>query len=186
MSKKPHSKNPAWYNKGKTGNPGGRPRKSQAPQHSTFDIVMDKTFFETRDGIAREIGLEEALRLRIYQDALAGKIMAMREVGKWMVKREAWLNKHEPKTFRSAITQHISPDPDNADAALLLLGIAAIYMGRSEFGNERLQLLLEPWAVHEALRRRRGGQRLTEVERYWIRRCTRDAESLRWPRGTDE
>jgi hypothetical protein len=36
------------------------------------------------------------------------------------------------------------------------------------------------------LRRRRGGNRLTDRERDEIRRCTRDPDSLRWPRGTDE
>ena len=51
--------------------------------------------------------------------------MAQREVLKWIMKREAWLAKHAPKTSWPAITRHISPDPDNADAALLLLGIAA-------------------------------------------------------------
>jgi hypothetical protein len=94
--------------------------------------------------------------------------------------------KHGPKAPRPAITRHISPDPDNADAALLLLGIAVPNPARAEFGKERAQLLLEPWAVQAALRRRRGGHRLTDRERDEIRRCTRDPDCLRWPRGTDE
>jgi hypothetical protein len=49
----------------------------------------------------------------------------------------------------------ISPDPDNADAALLLLGIAALNPARADIGADRDQLLLEPWAVQVALRRRR-------------------------------
>lgn len=73
MSKTPRSKNPAWYGKGQTGNPGGRPRKSQAPQPSSFHAVMDKTVVVTREGIAREVELEDALQQRTYQDALAGK-----------------------------------------------------------------------------------------------------------------
>ncbi len=189
MSKKPRSErtsNPAWYSKGQSGNPGGRPRKSRAPQPSTFDIVMDKTLFVTRDGIAREIGLEEALQQRTYQDALAGKNMALRQVVKWIMKHDAWLEKHAPKAAHPAVTRHISPDPDNADATLVLLGIAAANPKRAEFGKDRAQLLLEPWAVQLALSRRRGGQRLAESERDAIRRCTSDADSLRWPRGTDE
>ena len=84
------------------------------------------------------------------------------------------------------IKRYISPDPDNADAALVLLGIAAPDPAWADFGLDRAQLLLEPWAVQAALRRRRGGQRLTDSERDAIRRCTRDPDSLQWPRGTDE
>jgi hypothetical protein len=189
MSEKSRSEgtsNPGWFRKGRSGNPGGRPITSPAPQPSAFDIVMEKTLFVTRDGTTREIGLEEGLQQRTYQDALAGNVMAQREVLKWIAKREAWLKKNAPATSRSAITRLISPDPDNADAALLLLGIAAANPRRTEFEKDRAQLLLEPWAVQEGLRRRRGGQRLTETERDKIRRCTRDADFLRWPRGTDE
>ena len=112
--------------------------------------------------------------------------MAQREVLKWIMKREAWLAKHAPKAPWPASTRHISPDPDNADAALLLLGIATRNPARAEFSADREQLLLEPWAVQAALHRRRGGQRLTDRERDEIRRCTRDPDRLRWPRGTEE
>ena len=181
MSKK--QSNGGWFRKGRSGT-GGRPIGSRAPQSSAFDIIVEKTLTVTRHGIARETTMEEALQHRIYQDALAGKGMAQREVLKWIAKREAWLVKHTSRASRPEITRHISPDPDNADAALLLLGIAAPNPARAEFGKDRAQLLLEPWAVQAALGRRRGGQRLTDDERDWIRRCTRDPDSLRWPRGT--
>jgi hypothetical protein len=148
--------------------------------------LVEKTLTVADRGGTREITLKEALQQRTYQDALAGKRMAMREIVKWIIKREAWFAKHAPRASRPAITRHISPDPDNADAALLLLGIAALNPRRAEFGKDRAQLLLEPWAVQEALRRKRGGQRLTDRERDEIRRCTRDPHCLRWPRGTDE
>jgi hypothetical protein len=50
------------------------------------------------------------------------------------------------------------------DAALLLLGITAPDPARAELGENRA-LLLEPWAVQAALRRKRDGQRLTDKER---------------------
>jgi hypothetical protein len=124
--------------------------------------VAEKTLIVAHHGIAREITVEEALRQRTYQDALAGKGMAQREV-LMIAKREAWLEKHAPKASLPAITRRVSPDPDNADAALLLLGIAAPNPRRAKFGKNRAQLLLEPWTVQEALRRRRGGQRLTDT-----------------------
>jgi hypothetical protein len=104
--------------------------------------------------------------------------MAQREVLKWIIKREAWLTKLAPKAPWPRIKCYISPDPDNADAALQLLGIAAPNPARADIGADRSQLLLEPWAVQAALRRRRGGDRLTEGERDEIRRCTRDPDSL--------
>ena len=75
------------------------------------------------------------------------------------------------------IAYFIAHDPDNADAALVLLGIAAPHPARAKIGGDRAQLLLEPWAVQAALRRRRGGQRLTDKECEEIRRCTRDPDS---------
>ena len=186
MSKKSRrsAPNPGWFQKGRSGNPKGRPRSSRVPTGSAFE-VLEKTLTVADRGGTREITLEEALQQRTYQDALAGKRMAMREVMKWIMKREAWLAKHEPKVFQEG-SQLVSDDPDNADAALVLLGIAAPNPARAEFGADRAQLLLEPWAVQAALRRRRGGNRLTDGERNEIRRCTRDPDSLRWPRETDE
>ena len=178
--------NRGWFRKGSSGNLRGRPTTSRAPQASAFDVIVRKTLTVAHGGARREITMEEALQQRTYRDAVAGKRMAQREVLKWIMKREAWLAKHAPRASRSTTTRHISPDPDNADAALLLLGIAAANPARANIGADRAQLLLEPWAVQAALRRRRGGNRLTEDERNTIRRCTRDSDSLRWPRGTDE
>jgi hypothetical protein len=178
--------NRGWFRKGRSGNPGGRPTTSRPSRASAFDVVVEKTLTVAHHGGTREITMEEALQQRTYRDAVAGKRMAQREVLKWIMKREASLAKHSPRTSWPAITRHISPDPDNADAALLLLGIAAPNPARADIGADRAQLLLEPWAVQAALRRRRGGNRLTDDERNTIRRCTRDPDSLRWSRGTDE
>jgi hypothetical protein len=178
--------NPGWFRKGSSGNSGGRPTRPPAPKSSAFDVLVEKTVTIADRSGTREITVEEALQRRTYQDALDGKGAAQRKVLKWIAKREAWLVKHGPKASRQAITCHFSPDPDNADAAVLLLGIAARNPARADIGADRAQLLLEPWAVQTALRRRRGGQHLTDGERDEIRRCTRDPDCLRWPRGTDE
>ena len=189
MSKKPRSgeePNPGWFPKGRSGNVNGRPRASRDLKASAFEVLVGKTLTVAAQGGTREITMEEAIQQRTFHDALAGKGMAMREVVKWIMKREAWLAKHAPQAPRTKITQHISPDPDNADAALLLLGIAAHNPARADIGADRAQLLLEPWAVQAALSRRRGGNRLTDEDRSAIRRCTRDPDCLRWPRGTGE
>jgi Family of unknown function (DUF5681) len=188
MSDKSHSRsatNPGWFPKGRSGNLNGRPTSSRVPKSSAFEILVEKTPTIAHQGGRREITLEEALQQRTYRGAVAGKRMPQREVLKWIMKREAWLAKHAPQAPQSKITRHISSDPDNADVALLLLGIAALNPARADVGADRAQLLLEPWAAQAALGRRRGGQRLTDGERDAIRRCTRDPDSLRWPRGTN-
>jgi hypothetical protein len=182
VSKKSRDRpNPGWFSKGRSGNPKGRPKGSRVPTSSAFQVLTEKTLTVPCRGGTREITVEEALQQRTYQDALAGKRMAMREVMKWISEREAWLEQQGSK-FPNSFVEHLSPDPDNADAALVLLGIAAPNPARAEY--KRAQLLLEPWAVQAALLRRRGGQRLTQKERDDVRRCTRDPDTLRWPRGT--
>src|SRR5262249_53529745 len=149
--------NPGWFPKGRSGNPEGRPT-SRTAKASAFEVLAEMTLTVTGLGGTRELTMEEALQQRTYQDALAGKAMAVREVGKWITKREAWLAKHSAKKSLPDDPIPVSPDPDNADVALLLLGIAAHDSARADIGADRAQLLLEPWAVQAALRRRRGGQ----------------------------
>jgi Family of unknown function (DUF5681) len=184
MSKKSRNvSNPGRFPKGRSGNPKGRPKGSRVRAGSAFEVLVDKTFTVPDGGYIRDISFEEALQRRTCQEALDGKAMAIREVLKWIRTREAWLAEHNPKAHEP-IRSFISHDPDNADEALVLLGIAAPDPARAEYGADRAQLLLEPWAVQAALRRRRGGKRLTGHECSEVRRCTRDTGSLRWPRGT--
>ncbi len=170
--------------KGRSGNPKGRPKTAPEWRGSAFDVVIDRTLTVIRNGVPREITMEEALQHRTYQDAIAGKRMAAREVLKWIAKREAWLIKHAPKARVDMVAMKTSPDPDNADDALQILGIAARDMTHYDHDFERVRLKLEPWVVQAALSRRRGATLLTERDVAEITRCTRDPECLRWPRGS--
>jgi hypothetical protein len=75
-------------------------------------------------------------------------------------------------------------DPTNAGEALLILGIACRDLQRNTDPGRPEQMLLEPWAVAAALRRR-AARRMDSPEIEDARRCTRDADSLRWPRPVD-
>jgi hypothetical protein len=137
----------------------------------------------TQNGVPQEMTAEEALQHQTYQNAIGGSRMAQREVFRWIAKREKALaakgNRNRPR-----VTRRLEPvDPTNADAALKILGIAAHDSDRKEWENDRGWLLLELWAVQAALARRRGGESLRDREVTEIKRCTRDAEKLRWPRG---
>src|SRR5947207_14657999 len=104
-----------------------------------------------------------------------------------IAKRETWLTakgalsvKRRPIQIQAERT-----DPDNADEALLLLGIAVLDTRNSEPAPDRRQRLrLRPWAVQLALSR--GRRRLSANDVSEIKRCTRDAETLRWPAGIEE
>jgi Family of unknown function (DUF5681) len=175
------------FQKGHSGNPKGRPRKQRvlpdAPR-SAFEIVLEKRVTVTQAGIDQELSVEEALQLRTYQDALAGKRAARREVLKMIAKREQAIADRGLRTQRTmpSVTSKISPDPRNADAAMCLLGIAAPNKSREEYDPDAI--LLEPWAVQAALGRRRGSKALTMKDIGDIKRCTRAPETLRWPRRT--
>jgi hypothetical protein len=151
---------------------------------SAFEIVLEKRVTVTQAGIDQELSVEEALQLRTYQDALAGKRAARREVLKMIAKREKAMADREVRTpqTRPSVPVKTSPDPRNADAAMCLLGIAAPNKSREEYDPDAI--LLEPWAVQAALRRRRGGKALTMEDVSDIQRCTRAPETLRWPRRT--
>jgi hypothetical protein len=70
--------------------------------------------------------------------------------------------------------------PTNADEALLILGIACRDPRWNEPSDERERLLLEPWAVKAALSRR-AARRMDRRGIEDAQRCTRDADTLRWP-----
>jgi hypothetical protein len=171
------------FKPGRSGNPKGRPRKVVNPRSSAFDVVIDRTLTITRNGQPREVTMEEALQHRTYQDAIAGKRLAQREVLKWIWKREAWIAARNATKGTRKIEVRQSPDPMNALDALLILGIATPDDDVAKYGpnDPYRRALLEPWAVQAALDRRRSATPLTEQERAEILRCTRDRDSLRWP-----
>ncbi|QDM15439.1 hypothetical protein FNL55_05305 [Tardiphaga sp. vice352] len=178
--------NSGQFRKGQSANPGGRRKGSGAAKSSAFAVIVEKVITETRNGVTRQLSAEEALQQRLYNDALAGDMKAFEKILTWIIEREAWFAKNSKKTIKPAIRRR-SPDPENADAALQILGVAKVDQSKAEYpARDRAYLLLEPSMVDAAFRHRRGGQRLTVNERNEIKRCTRDADSLRWPRGTDE
>lgn len=168
------------FRKGVSGNPKGRPRKRPEPPKSAFAIVLERTLEVRQGGTARELTIEEALQQRTYEDALAGNRAARREVLKMIAKREKWLAARAPGDAGLELRMEWA-DPTNANEAVMLLGIAerdARWRGASD-ADERL--LLCPWAVEKALSR--GRRKLSAQEVSEIKRCTRDADTLRWPSG---
>jgi hypothetical protein len=137
---------------------------------------MDRTLTVTKGGKPLEVTLEEALQHRTYQEAINGNRAAQREVLKMVAKREKWFAAKRPVPSFKFLTE--PEDPDNANEALLLLGIAE----RDTRWWLVQGLLLQPWAVQAALSRP-GRRQLSAKDVSEIKRCTRDAGTLRWPAG---
>lgn len=169
------------FEKGRSGNPAGRPRKRR-PNVSAFDIIFDKKLSVTENGIERELTIDEALQLQTYQAALKGSKMAVRTVLKMIEKRESALAKLGPKPVGHVITTDHERDPRNADAAMLLLGITAPdpeWSGPCQYGT---RMKLNTWAAQAGISRP-GGGRLTDRQISEIRRVTIEPDKLKWPRS---
>ena len=172
------------FSKGRSGNPKGRPKKApSAASDSAFDILFDRRV-ALLDDSERDLTVTEALQHRTLVNALAGTRGAQREILKMIAKREAWFEAARGKAPMKVEWLPMQTDPENADAAMLILGIAVRNPARQTYDKDREQLLVAHWAAQAALRRRRGGSRLTEKEIAEIRRCTEGADGLTWPRGT--
>lgn len=169
------------FRKGQSGNPKGRPKKQAAKATgSAFDIIIDRTLTGMRNGAPREMSVDEALEQRTYEQALAGDRLAQRAVFRMIARRETVLRERNPQKHKAVEVLRGYGDTGNADAALLLLGIAARDSRRDDWALPERHLLLEPWAVEAALKRR-PAKRLTKRDLAEARRCARDADALVWP-----
>jgi hypothetical protein len=142
--------NRGWFPRGRSGNKKGRPAGSRAVQDPVAEILVNPKMTVNGPGGPREMSVVEVIQWKMYQAALTGKAMAIREVTKRFIKYQLWMAKHAPKAAPRQIALQSSPDPDNADEALQLLGIARPNPERADIGLSRAQLLLEPWAAQAA------------------------------------
>jgi len=171
------------FRKGQSGNPRGRPRKQPLARPSAFDVVIDRTLTIIQGGKAREVTIEEALQHKTYQDAIAGNRAARSQVLKMIAKREQALAAKAPPA-KPVEVRIEGTDPDNADEAMLILGIACRDPRRTDRTGEREHLLLEPWAVEAALARRTA-RKLDKQDIDEAKRSTRAADTVRWPEAVE-
>ena len=167
------------FTKGRSGNPSGRPKRKAEPAASAFDIIIDKKLTITQGGSTREVSVDEALQHKIYQDAIAGNKPARRAVMKMIEKRERAREASEPPRTGVTVLQIEPVDPNNANEALIILGIAQAI---KESGEVRLKLL--PWAVQAALSRRRG-RPITSKDIGEAKLRTLDPQEVKWPQGSE-
>ena len=169
------------WKKGQSGNPAGRPR-NRRPHISAFDIIFDKSFKVTQNGVERELSVEEVLEHKTYQAALKGSKLAVRAVLKMIEKREQALARRTPPPSQIPMTFRWEHDPRNADDAMLILGITVPdpdWSGDCQYGT---RMKLATWAAQAGLSR--PGLRLLEQRQvHDINRVTLNSQQLKWPRG---
>jgi len=166
--------------KGQSGNPNGRPQ-ARRPNVSAFDIIFDKTLTVSQNGVDRELMVDEVLELQTYQAALKGSRLAIRQVLKMIEKREVALAKLTPPPARP-VSWKVEYDPDNANQAMILLGIADYGDSSPGGGPATRSLRLATWATQVAISRP-GRRKLSEREIEDVKRLTLDADKLKWPRS---
>ena len=163
-------------------------RPGRIVEDSSFEILMEKSLTVDQDGETRALSAKEALQWKVYEDALAGKVAAVRKVLAMIQERDAARAraqaprvKEEPVRKYQVEQRHMTSD--QADAALLILGMARCeaMVGREEGARQR-RMQLQPWAVQAALSRP-GGVSLTAHQRQEVARQTATPNKIKWPKG---
>lgn len=168
------------FEKGRSGNPAGRPR-ARRPNVSAFDIIFDKTLTVSQNGVERELMVDQVLELQTYQAALKGSRLAIRQVLKMIEKRETALAKIAPPPAKP-VSWQVEYDADNANEAMILLGIADYSEPLPGGGPATRSLRLATWATQAAISRP-GRRKLSEREVDDVKRLTLEPDKLKWPRS---
>ena len=170
------------FEKGRSGNPAGRP-KARRPHVSAFDIIFDRKLTVTQNGVERELTIDEALQLQTYQAALKGSKIAIRSVLKMIEKRELALAAVAPKPAKQKPVQpRILYDSNSADEAMKILRIGGYDEACTEDGWWKGKLKIATWAAQAAISRP-GRRSLDHRTIAGMERSIVDFAQLRWPRG---
>ena len=158
------------FQKGRSGNPRGRPRGS----HSTipYDSVLGQMVTIREDGRERRVTAAEAFLLQLTQKGLAGDSAAAR--ASLAAIEEARANR--PAADQTFIRRIIFVSI-GIGCILRDLGMAIKTHGHCE---DKARWWLKPWILEAALARL-GDRRLTPAEQREVWNATRKPESVGWP-----
>jgi hypothetical protein len=130
------------FQKGRSGNPGGRKRK-KSPPVSPVDKVLLRKIPVTVDGKEKLASVVEVTMMKLVKKAMEGDPIAIREVVRLEGLRAKARVDEDPTTF-----QLIIQDPKDAlrNHTLAMLGIL-------RRDDEAKELWLEPWVAQAAMNR---------------------------------
>lgn len=159
------------YQKGRSGNPRGRPRgrKSTIP----YDHVLGQMVTVREDGRERRITAAEAFLLHLTRKGLAGDSAAARS--SLAAIETARGKRSSPETRLTVII--VAFIGMGIEGPLENLGLGVLH---HPYDKDRATWKINPWIVEAALARL-GDRRLTTEEQAEVYRVTRTPAKVNWP-----
>lgn len=161
----------ARFQKGRSGNPKGRPRNRH--RGAPYEAVLGQ-IVTIRDGaVERRVTADEAFLLQLTKRGLEGDGPAARAA---MDAIEAARTGRPENDNRITDIVLVSVSPESVNAALEPLHMAK----KLDPYRPSARMALEPWLIEEALARL-GTRRLSRNEQDCVVKATRTPHKVRWP-----
>lgn len=160
------------FRKGRSGNPGGRPRgRFREPP---YEAVLGQKVTIREDGQERQVTAAEAFLLHVAKKGLEGDGAAARQAMAAIDEAKATRLVRDEEETITFVTVYTSPGTVNS-------GLEPLRMARKlDRYRETARMALEPWIVEAALARL-GARRLTRDEQKVVLQATRTPKKVRWP-----
>jgi Family of unknown function (DUF5681) len=160
------------FQKGRSGNPRGRPRRRHnRPPH---DAVLGQTVTIREDGRERRIKSDEAFLLHLSKRGLEGDRAAARLALAAIQEARATRTERSFLDIRAVVVRMVTPGSVNTALEPLRMAV------KLDRYRPTARVKLEPWIVEEALSRL-GTRRLSLAEQRIVLRAVRNPEKVRWP-----
>ena len=158
------------FQKGRSGNPKGRPRGRH--REIPYDTVLGQMVTIREDGRERRVTAAEAFLLQLTRKGLAGDSAAARaSLAAIEAARARKGEAQELQVTRIILLSY------TIGCSLRALGLA---IKRFPLDKERVHWLLQPWIVQAALDRL-GARRLSKEEQREVWKATMTPKRVKWP-----